>query len=251
MPHDLSYIDISPPISPLLAVWPGDVPFGRSVAMDIQTGDHLTLSSISTTLHVGAHADAPSHFAADGKEDSSDGKKASPDSPGHRAIDRLDLTPYMGPCLVLDLAINRGELITPVHLARFPILSKHPSRRASDDTLKDSDRAISRLLCKTGSYPDLHSFNEDFVAFHPEAIAFLGELGVILVGIDTPSVDPFDSKDLLSHHQLLRFGMRNLEGLDLSKAREGVYELIALPLRLVGCDASPVRAILRSWERRV
>jgi arylformamidase len=100
----------------------------------------------------------------------------------------------------------------------------------------------------TGTYPDPEHFNEDFVALSPELVEGLHRQGVILVGIDTPSVDLFDSKDLPSHKQFLRFDMAILEGLVLKDVPEGVYELIALPLRLVGFDASPVRAILRRRE---
>lgn len=195
--------------------------------MDIKTGNNLTLSSITTTLHVGAHADAPSHFDPDGE-----------------AIDEVDLSPYMGPCLVLDIKIEPGNLITPEHLVSFPKKSS-PEYWGFNGS---KDKKVTRLLCKTGSYKNFHNFNEDFVAFHPSAVDFLGREGVKLVGIDTPSVDEFSSKSMPSHQAFYRYGMRNLEGLDLSHVPEGLYELIALPLRLEGCDGSPVRAILRQYS---
>lgn len=90
------------------------------------------------------------------------------------------------------------------------------------------------------------AFNGDFAALSPELIDWLHQRGVITVGIDTPSVDLFDSKDLPTHKAILRHDMAILEGLVLADVPEGTYELIALPLKLAGFDASPVRAVLRT-----
>jgi arylformamidase len=103
-----------------------------------------------------------------------------------------------------------------------------------------------RVLIATGTFPDPEHFNTDFAALSPELVERLHEQGVKLIGIDTPSVDLFDSKDLPSHQMFLKHDMAILEGLALERVPEAVYELIALPLRLVGFDASPVRAILRT-----
>ncbi len=202
--------DISPTLSSHTAVWPGDVPLRRQVAMDCQGGDHLTLSSITMTLHIGAHGDAPSHFRAEGL-----------------TMDQVSLEPYIGPCQVVSCIKERGETV---------------GHRDLQGRLSPGCR---RVLVKTLSFPDPTHFNQDFVSFDPSAIVYLGSMGVILVGIDTPSVDPFNSKDLPSHHELFKQGIVNLEGLDLKEVSDGHYELIALPLKLAGCDASPVRAILR------
>jgi arylformamidase len=199
--------DLSPRISPRLAVWPGDVPFSRSVAASLAEGGNLDLSSITATLHLGAHADAPSHYGA-----------------GAPGIDALDLTPYLGPCQVLRVAVGRGERILPEHLLR-PV-------------------AAPRVLFHTGTFPDPEAWNTDFASLSPELIDHLHAQGVVLVGIDTPSVDPFESKALESHQALLRTGLRNLEGLVLDAVPEGLYTLAALPLRIEGGDASPVRAVL-------
>jgi arylformamidase len=103
-----------------------------------------------------------------------------------------------------------------------------------------------RVLFATGTYPDPDRFNEDFAALEPDLVDALHTRGVRLVGIDTPSVDLFSSKDLPAHNRFLAHDMAILEGLVLRNVPEGVYELIALPLRLLGFDASPVRAVLRS-----
>ncbi len=199
--------DLSPLIEPSLAVWPGDRPFSREVALSLATGANLDLSSIHTTVHLGAHADAPSHYGL-----------------GADAIDALGLEAYVGPCQVMRVKVGRGERIQPGHLTG-------PLR-------------APRVLFHTGTFPDPRQWNEDFASLSPELVDLLHAQGVVLVGIDTPSVDPFASKALESHQALLRTGMRNLEGLLLEDVPEGTYQLIALPLRIAGADASPVRAIL-------
>jgi arylformamidase len=199
--------DLSPRIDADLAVWPGDVPFRRDVALSLDAGAHMDLSAIHTTVHLGAHADAPSHF----------GKGA----PG---IEAVDLAAYLGPCEVMRVAVGRGERIRPEHLPR-PV-------------------SAPRVLFHTGTFPDPTRWNEDFASLSPKLIDHLHGLGVVLVGIDTPSVDPMHSKALESHQALLRTGMRNLEGLVLDGVSDGSYTLIALPLPIQGADASPVRAVL-------
>jgi arylformamidase len=103
-----------------------------------------------------------------------------------------------------------------------------------------------RVLLCTGTYPDPNRFQTDFAALAPELVDHLHNLGVRLVGIDTPSVDLFESKDLPAHRRLLAHDMAILEGLVLANVPPGRYELCALPLPLIGFDASPVRAILRT-----
>jgi arylformamidase len=200
--------DITPPITDRLAVWPGDTPPRRELLLDMNRGDHITLSSLHGTVHLGAHADAPSHYGA-----------RAP------AIDQQPLETYLGPCQVMRLDVPRRTLIGREHLTG-------PLR-------------ATRLLLATGTFPNPEQFNEDFAALAPVLVEWLHGEGVRLVGIDTPSVDPFDSKDLPAHRMFLKGHMAILEGLALQDVPDGVYELIALPLRLVGFDASPVRAILR------
>jgi arylformamidase len=106
--------------------------------------------------------------------------------------------------------------------------------------------AAPRVLFATGTYPDPERFRTDFAALSPDLVDWLHEQRVRLVGIDTPSVDPFPSKDLPAHQRILAHDMAILEGLVLAKVPEGMYELIALPLKLEDFDASPVRAVLRT-----
>ena len=221
--------DITPPITSRLRVWPGDTPPAREVLLDIQHGDNITLSTLRATVHLGAHADAPSHYA-----------------PGAAAIHERSLAYYLGPAQVVRVAAAHATRVTP------EIFQRAMPTRARDSNTERPMGGVGmpplpeRVLIATGTFPDPEHFNTDFAALSPELVERLHEQGVKLIGIDTPSVDLFDSKDLPSHQIFLKHDMAILEGLALQGVPEGVYELIALPLRLVGFDASPVRAILRT-----
>jgi arylformamidase len=127
----------------------------------------------------------------------------------------------------MQVEVARGERITPEHIAGRAVGAR-------------------RVLFRTGTFPDPRRWNDDFASLSPSLVDSLRERGVILIGIDTPSVDPFDSKALEAHHAFARNDMAILEGLVLDAVPEGEYELIAPPLRLRGGDASPVRAVLRT-----
>jgi arylformamidase len=206
----VALIDISPLIDPSIAVWPGDMPFSRNVSMDLATGGNLTLSEIRTTLHVGAHTDAPSHYAVAGDD-----------------VATRSLHYYLGLCSVVHVEGVRGRRIMPADLAA-------------------GSEFAPRVLLRTGTFPDPRAWNDDFASLSPELVDWLHDRGVITIGIDTPSVDPFESKALEAHQAMARHDMANLEGLVLDGVEEGTYELIALPLRIAGADGSPVRAILRT-----
>jgi arylformamidase len=205
--------DISPPISPDTPAFPGDTVYAQRWTAEIGPGCPVNVSAITMSPHLGAHADAPLHY----------GRDASP-------IGHVDLDPFLGPCLVMH-AIGLGPLIRPEHLA--------PAATAAGLPLPP------RVLVRTCVSAPVR-WSPDFAAFAPDTIAWLARQGVRLVGIDTPSVDPADSQTLDSHQQLLAHDMRVLENLVLDDVAPGDYELIALPLKLVGADASPVRAVLRS-----
>jgi len=201
--------DITPAITAALAVWPGDTPLLREVLADLTRGDSITLSTLRATVHLGAHADAPSHYGRDAA-----------------SIESRPLDLYLGPCRVVRVPAARGTRIPP---------SAIPANLSAE-----------RVLIATGSYPDPSAFNEDFVALEPETVDLLHERGARLVGIDTPSVDLYSAKTLVAHARFLAHDMAILEGLVLAHVPEGAYELIALPLKLDGFDASPVRAVLRT-----
>ncbi len=203
--------DISPPVTPDIAVFPGDTPWRREMLLDMARGDALTLSSMHGTCHLGAHADGPNHYALDG-----------------RSIDLQPLDRYLGRCQVIDTSTERGQRVLVAQLQQ---------------TIEEE-----RVLLKTGTWPDPTEFNPDFSGLSVELVEALGAAGVKTVGVDTPSVDTADSKDLPAHRAIYRYDIAILEYLDLSSVPAGVYELIALPLKLVGFDASPVRAVLRTLD---
>ena len=201
--------DISPPISDQTPAFPGDTVYQQRWTAQIGPGCPVNVSAITLSPHLGAHADAPLHYGQDAP-----------------AIGHVDLDPFLGRCRVIH-AMGKGALITPQHL----------EGRA--------ENLPARVLVRTCNKAP-SSWVSDFSAFAPQTIAWLAGLGVRLVGIDTASVDPADSKTLDAHQQLLAHDMRVLENLVLDDVPEGDYELIALPLKLTHACASPVRAVLRS-----
>ncbi len=215
-------IDISPVISGKLAVWPGDVRMTREVAFDMKRGDVVTLSALRATVHLGSHADAPSHYSVDG-----------------RTMEQQPLDLYWGKCEVIQ--------VNPRAVVGQPGVENRFGR---------GDLAVSaawvptlpRVLFATGTYPDNNTWNADFTAFQPQFVDWLADHGVKLVGVDTPSVDCADSKELPAHKRFFARDMAILEGLVLRHVRPGRYELCALPLALEGFDGSPVRAALRAIE---
>jgi arylformamidase len=200
-------IDISPPISERLAVFPGDEPYRESVDLDIESGDPVRLTSIRATLHLGSHADAPSHCLQ-----------------GGAAIDALPLELFYGPCQVVHVRVASGGRVGPDDLPE-PVESP-------------------RVLFRTDSFLDPERLDEAFAGLSPELVRSLHRSGVRLVGIDTPSIDPYLDPVLERHLAAARLGMVNLEGLVLRHVDPGFYTLVAMPLRLAGAEASPVRAVL-------
>jgi arylformamidase len=201
--------DLSPIIRPETPVWPGDTPFSSRLTLALGRGDAVNLSAITTTPHLGSHADAPYHTEERGE-----------------SFAELSLDPFLGTCRVL----------------KVPPVARLEPRHVEGIDLQNP----RRLLFKTESLPDRRTFSERFTALSPELAHLLAERGLLLVGLDTPSVDSYDTPGLDAHHALARGGVAILEGLVLSGVPEGIYELIALPLKLSGLDASPVRAVLRT-----
>ena len=201
--------DISPPVQEGAPVFPGDTPYRQQWAASIAPGCPVNVSTLTLSPHVGAHADAPLHY-----------------DPQGTPVGALDLHAYLGPCRVIH-AIGRGPLVTWEHLA-------HAARALPP-----------RVLVRTYERAPVDRWDPQLPAFAPDTIERLADAGVLLVGIDTASIDPADSKILDSHQVIRRRGLRVLENLVLDGVPEGDYELIALPLKLMTADASPVRAVLR------
>jgi len=201
--------DISPPVGPGSPVFPGDTPYSQEWSATLSGECPVNVSRIELSPHVGAHADAPLHYDSHGA-----------------SIGRVDLTPYLGPCRVIH-AIDQGPLVLPRHI---------------EHALRDLP---PRVLVRTYRQAPAERWDPQLAAYAAETIEQLAALGVRLVGIDTASIDPAESKDLPSHQAIRRLGLRVLENLVLDEVPEGDYELIALPLKLMMADASPVRAVLR------
>jgi arylformamidase len=217
----MQILDISPLISADLDVWPGDTPYSREAVLDMQRGDHITLSHITASLHLGAHADAPNHYLKDGA-----------------GIAERDLSLYFGPCQVIEVDVPRGERVRLRHLQAALASGSNAVENVG------AKKLAARVLFKTSTFPDPNNWNEDFAALSDELIDHLAEQGVQLVGIDTPSLDPQNERDLSAHHAVARHDMAVLECLVLTDIAPGPYTLCALPLKLDRADASPVRAVL-------
>jgi arylformamidase len=202
--------DISPPLSAATAVWPGDTPFTLERTWHMGPDCPVNVARLTLSTHTGAHADAPLHYEEGGRDAAS-----------------VSLLPYLGPCRVVHLPPGRVRVEV-------------------SDLDGQVDPASPRLLVRTTPRAVIDRFPTTFPTVSPEAIDLLADAGGLLIGVDTPSLDPVDSKTLDAHHAVRRRGLAILEGLVLDDVPEGRYELIALPLRLVGADASPVRAVLRS-----
>lgn len=201
--------DISPAIGPGAPVFPGDTPFVLRWTWRIGPGCPVNVSELTLSPHTGSHTDAPLHY----------------DDAG-RAIADVPLETYIGPCRVIH-AIGVGPLVEIAHVSAA--LAGTPPR----------------VLVRT--YRNAPAvWDPQFTAFAPATIDALHEHGVRLIGIDTPSLDPEQSKTLDAHRRVRAHAMAILEGIVLDDVAAGDYELIALPLKLAGCDASPVRAVLRS-----
>ncbi|MFD1710894.1 arylformamidase [Ottowia sp. GY511] len=202
--------DISPPVNANAPVFPGDTPYSQAWSAELAPGCPVNVGRLTLSPHVGAHADAPLHYAADGA-----------------AIGDVPLAPYLGPCRVIH-AIGCGPLIEWRHIAHAitPDLPPRVLVRTYERAPTAWDPALS--------------------AYAPETVARLADAGVRLIGIDTASIDPADSKTLDSHQVIRQRDLRVLENLVLDAVPEGDYELIALPLKLTTADASPVRAVLRA-----
>jgi arylformamidase len=207
MPPSPDLIDISRPLAAGTACWPGDVPFSFRLGWKIADGASVNVGAVETSVHTATHCDAPFHYDDAGA-----------------AVDALPPGVFVGPAWVVDV---RGAFDWRAALAGLDF------------------RDTPRVLFRTGGWPDTGRFPDAVPTMAPDLPDGLGERGVKLIGVDVPSVDPLDSTTLDVHHALGRNRIAILEGLWLEDVPAGRYELIALPLRIVGADGSPVRAVLR------
>lgn len=204
-------IDVSRRLGPDTPVWPGDTPYRYQLSWSMEETGSVNVGQVEMSVHTGTHVDAPYHF----------------DSNGEKMID-LPLDIYMGKAIVLD--VSNATQVTASLLEGFSL------------------DGAERVLLKTDTWKEGEPFPETIPSIHPDAASYLASHGVRLLGVDVPSVDPLDSKELAAHHALHTHSIHILEGLNLEGVTPGLYELTALPLPIVEGDGSPVRAVLRYYE---
>lgn len=205
---DRRLIDISRTVSGDTACWPGDTPFAFRLAWKQADGASVNVGSITASVHTATHCDAPFHFDSHGP-----------------TVDQLPPDVFVGPAWVVDVrgAESWQSRLEPLDFAGTP-----------------------RVLFRTSGWPDTARFPESVPVMESTLPAWLAGRGVKLIGVDVPSVDPLDSKTLDNHHALGRGGIAIVEGLWLDEVVPGRYEFVGLPLKLVGADGSPLRAVLLS-----
>ena len=213
--------DISRTLSNDLAEWPGDEPFRFRLTNEIAKGASVNLGAITMSVHNGTHADARFHF-----------------DPKGESIEKAPLDAYVGRATVVDLAQSF-------------VRSKQKYLITTEDLKPHAENiaATSRLLVKTGRWSDSRVFPNQIPVIAADVPAWLQKNGVMLLGVDLPSMDEIDSKSLQNHHALARAGIAIVESLDLSEVASGIYGFAALPLKIAGGDGAPMRAVL--WRDRM
>jgi arylformamidase len=205
------WIDVSAPLYNGMVHWPGDAPFERALTLSLDRGDECNLSELSTTAHIGTHMDAPSHFVA-----------------GGHTIDRMPLTAGIGPARVI--AIEDQKVI------RIEEVERH--------RLQKGDRVLFKTINSARAWAT-DQFQENFVHIPEPTANYLARCGVQTVGVDYLSVGGYRTDGAGTHRALLGAGIWIIEGLKLREVEPGDYELICLPLKMVGAEGAPARAVLR------
>lgn len=208
----MSWIDVSVPIRPGMVHWPGDPGIEVSWALRIEKGAPCNVSRLSLGSHTGTHMDAPLHFIANGK-----------------TLDQMPLDATIGPARVIE--IKDKESIKPDELMPHKI--------------KRDERILFKTRNSEKSWKS-DNFDEDFVYISKEGAQFLAEQGVQTVGVDYLSVGGFKRDGVETHHALLGAGIWLIEGLNLSKVKPGRYDLVCLPLKVLGSEGAPARVVLRA-----
>lgn len=215
----MKIIDITRTLSHDLPPWPGDIAFRYQVNGRIADGLNVNVGSINMSLHNGTHADASYHFDDNGW-----------------TMERAQLERYFGPAVVVDVSLKYAK---HSGATRLPHIEIADLGHAADEL-----QNAPRLLLKTGVWRDPKVFPDRIPTVAPDVPAWLQGRGVKLLGLDVPSVDEIDAKELVNHHALGAAEINIVESLDLSDVSAGRYNFVALPLKIAGGDGSPIRAIL-------
>jgi arylformamidase len=206
--------DISRPLTNDLAPWPGDTLFRYELKSHLSETCSVNVGAVIMSMHNGTHADAPFHFTRKGD-----------------TIDCVSLENYIGPVVVIDLTGKFSRAQPFIAIADL----EHARSQIGE---------TRRVLLKTNCFPDSKRFPGWIPVLKAETVGWLRELGLVLLGVDLPSVDPIEAKVLANHYALNAGNIAIVESLDLSEIEAGVYQFVALPLKVVGADAAPVRALL-------
>lgn len=206
----IKLIDITHPLRAEIATWPGDTPYQLERVLNMSEGSSVNLTTLTMSAHTGTHVDAPLHFQDDGTP-----------------LDQVDLLSFWGQAQVVSVSKPSGGLL-PADLAHV-----------------DLSLAPRLLIHSTASHKPTTEFIREFVYPTPQLADHLANYGIVLYGSDAPSMDDMHSKTLPGHNGLQKNGIAILEGLNLAEVEDGVYELVAMPLKIVGGDGCPVRAVLK------
>lgn len=205
------WIDISMPLTNEIASWPGDELFKFSLNVTKEQSDSVNIGFIQTSVHTGTHVDSPFHFIDNGE-----------------TIDMIPLEVFIGTVLIID--------VTGHNLIDASLLNNHDLN------------GVKRIIFKTDNNRNEKEFPENYTVFDKNVGPYLKNKGVRLIGTDAPSVDHVTSKTLLAHHSFAQNDIYIIENLLLNSIRPGLYEMIALPLNLVGADASPLRVAIKKVQ---
>jgi arylformamidase len=207
----MAWLDLSVPVVNGMVHWPGDPEFHINRVRDYATGDNLVLSHIDLGVHTGTHMDAPLHFI-----------------PGGATIDQIPLDATVGPARVIE--ITDPESVKPAELEAANI--------------QPGERILLKTTNSVGRWKTTE-FQKDFVYISHEGAAYLASIPIRAVGVDYLSVGGFYKDGPETHRALLGAGIWVMEGLNLAALSAGSYELICLPLKLMGAEGAPARAIAR------
>ncbi|MDL4839739.1 arylformamidase [Aquibacillus rhizosphaerae] len=205
------WIDISQPLTNQIAHWPDDKPFSYQLTSSKQQNGAANIGQFTSSLHIGTHVDAPFHYKNDGNK-----------------IYDLDINVYIGQAKVINVSAHKT-------------INRNLLEQFSLD-------GVERLLLRTSLPSTPNKFPDSIPVLDQDIAPFLFEKGVRLLGVNMPSVDPLDSKELLTHHALGKHNIYILENLVLDYVKEGDYLLSALPLAIVEGDGSPVRAVVQKLD---
>lgn len=201
------WIDITMPMHKNMPIWPGDTPFSYRLDATLEQ-DGANVGSIQMSLHAGTHIDAPYHYDDFGK-----------------AVNVLPLELFIGAVQIVELQ-NVAEITAPM-LEQLEL------------------QRTERIFFKTKQQYDAYTFEPNYTVFTSEAIVFLAQQGIRVIGTDAPSIDALADETLRAHHMCNELNVYIIENLWLNNVEAGLYDFIGLPLALQGADASPIRAVIK------